>query len=77
MLSDSCGESQWLESARTQITRLDRLIKNLVELARTEETIEGDTIEEVSVTEIAQASVDAFQPAAEAVGKTFVSFRLW
>ena len=77
LLSDSCGESQWLESARTQITRLDRLIKNLVELARTEETIEGDTIEEFSVTEIAQASVDAFQPAAEAVGKTFVSFRLW
>lgn len=73
LLSDSCGESQWLESARTQITRLDRLIKNLVELARTEETIEGDTIEEFSVTEIAQASVDAFQPAAEAVGKTLVA----
>ena len=73
LLSDSCGESQWLESARTQITRLDRLIKNLVELARTEETIEGDTIEEFSVTEIAQASVDAFQPAAKAVGKTLVA----
>ena len=73
LLSDSCGESQWLESARTQITRLDRLIKNLVELARTEETIEGDIIEEFSVTEIAQASVDAFQPAAEAVGKTLVA----
>ena len=73
LLSDSCGESRWLESARTQITRLDRLIKNLVELARTEETIEGDTIEEFSVTEIAQASVDAFQPAAEAVGKTLVA----
>ena len=73
LLSDSCGESRWLESARTQITRLDRLIKNLVELARTEETIEGDTVEEFSVTEIAQASVDAFQPAAEADGKTLVS----
>jgi signal transduction histidine kinase len=73
LLSDSCGESRWLESARTQITRLNRLIKNLVELARTEEAIEGDTIEEFSVTEIAQASVDAFQPAAEADGKTLVS----
>lgn len=73
LLSDSCGESRWLESARTQITRLDRLIKNLVELARTEETIEGDAVEEFSVTEIAQASVDAFQPAAEADGKTLVS----
>ena len=73
LLSNPCGESRWLESARTQITRLDRLIKNLVELARTEETIEGDTVEEFSVTEIAQASVDAFQLAAEADGKTLVS----
>lgn len=73
LLSNPCGESRWLESARTQIARLDRLIKDLVELARTEERIEGDTVEEFSVTEIAQASVDAFQPAAEADGKTFVS----
>ncbi len=73
LLSNPCGESRWLESARTQIARLDRLIKDLVELARTEERIEGDTVEEFSVTEIAQASVDAFQPAAEADGKTLVS----
>ena len=73
LLSNPCGESRWLESARTQIARLDRLIKDLVELARTEERIEGDTVEEFSVTEIAQASVDAFQLAAEADGKTLVS----
>lgn len=44
-----------------------------MELARTEEAIEGDTAEEFSVTGIAQASVDAFQPAAEADGKALVS----
>ena len=37
MLEDTYGADQWLESARSQIVRLDKLIKNLVELARTEE----------------------------------------
>ena len=32
LLEDSCGESKWLGSARNQINRLDKLIKNLVEL---------------------------------------------
>lgn len=73
LLEDSCGNSKWLESAQSQIVRLDRLIKNLVELARTEETIEGDTVEEFSVTEIAQASVDAFQPMAEAAGEVLIA----
>ncbi|WP_295748980.1 HAMP domain-containing sensor histidine kinase [uncultured Oscillibacter sp.] len=69
LLSDSCGENQWLESARTQIARLDKLIKNLVELARTEETIKEGTAEVFSLTDIAIASAEAFQPLAEAEGK--------
>ena len=62
-----------LESAKSQITRLDRLIKNLVELARTEETIKEDTVELFSISEIAQASADAVQPLAEADGKTLTA----
>lgn len=69
LLEDTYGEDKWLESAKSQITRLDRLIKNLVELAHTEETITEDTMEVFSVSEIAQANVDAFQPLAEADGK--------
>lgn len=69
LLEDAYGGDKWLESAKSQITRLDRLIKYLVELARTEETITGDTVEVFSVSEIAQANVDAFQPLAEADGK--------
>lgn len=69
LLADSCGSSQWLDSARVQISRLDKLIKNLVELARTEETIKEDAAVRFSVSEIAQASTDAFQPLAEAAGK--------
>ena len=70
---DTHGEDKWLESAKAQIVRLDRLIKNLVELARTEETIREDAVEVFSVSEIAQANADAFQPLAEADGKSLVA----
>ena len=69
LLEDSFGKNRWLESARSQISRLDRLIKNLVELARTEESIQTEVVEQFSVSEIAQVSVDTFQPMAEADGK--------
>ena len=73
LLEDTHGENKWLESAKSQIGRLDRLIKNLVELARTEETIREDAAEVFSVSEIAQANADAFQPLAEADGKSLVA----
>lgn len=63
----------WLESARAQLVRLDKLIKNLVELARTEETIREDAAVPFSVSEVAQASADAFQPLAEADGKALTA----
>ena len=73
LLEDTYGEDKWLESAKSQTARLDRLIKNLVELARTEETVKEDTAEVFSVSEIAQANVDAFQPLAEADGKVLAA----
>ena len=73
LLEDTHGEDKWLESAKSQIVRLDRLVKNLVELARTEETIREDAVEVFSVSEIAQANADAFQPLAEADGKSLVA----
>ncbi|MCI8477480.1 MAG: GHKL domain-containing protein [Oscillospiraceae bacterium] len=69
LLEDTYGEDKWLESARSQIIRLDKLIKNLVELARTEETIKEDAVTCFSISEVAQANVDAFQPLAKADGK--------
>lgn len=70
LLKDAYGPSQWMESAQTQVHRLDKLIKNLVELTRTEETIPEEHITLCSVSEIAEASADAFRPMAEAQGKT-------
>ncbi len=72
LLEDTYGADKWLESAKSQIIRLDKLIKNLVELARTEETIKEDAVEVFSISEIAQANADAFQPLAEADGKSLI-----
>lgn len=69
LLEDSLGENKWLKSAQTQITRLDLLSKHLVELARTEESIKEASVSSFSLSEVVQASVDAFQPLAESAGK--------
>ena len=73
LLEDSYGKNKWLDSAQTQIFRLDKLIKNLVELARTEETIREDSVSSFSISEIAQASADAFQPLASSDGKMLIA----
>lgn len=73
LLEDAYGENKWLESARTQVSRLDKLIKNLVELARTEETVREEHITSFSISEVAQAGIDAFRPVAEADGKSLTA----
>ena len=73
LLEDSVGENRWVRSAQLQITRLDSLIKNLVELARTEETVKEASVTSFSLSDIAQASADAFQPLAESAGKSMIT----
>lgn len=73
LLEDTWGADQWLDSAKAQIARLDRLTGNLVELARTEETVREEAVEVFSVSEIAGANADAFRPLAEADGKSLAA----
>ena len=73
LLEDTYGTDKWLESAKSQIIRLDKLIKSLVELARTEEAVKEDAMTCFSVSEIAQANADAFQMLAEADGKVLTA----
>ena len=73
LLEDSYGKNKWLDSAKAQIARLDKLIKNLVELARTEETIREDSVSRFSISEVARASADAFQPLASSDGKMLIA----
>lgn len=73
LLEDTYGKDQWLDSARTQIVRLDKLIKDLVELARTEETVKEDAAAVFDLSEVARAGADAFRPLAEADGKALTA----
>ena len=57
------------EDGGNTIVRLDKLIKNLVELARTEETVKENAAACFSISEVAQANADAFRPLAEADGR--------
>ena len=68
LLEDTQGKSRWLTSARAQIRRLDQLIQHLVELARTEETVQAAAVTRFSLSGIAQASAEAFGPLAEEAG---------
>ena len=74
LLSDGeTAGNPWLESANAQVSRLSRLIHNLVELARTEEGGTPAALEWVDLSEVVQANVDAFVPLAEADGKSLAS----
>jgi len=73
LMADTYGENEWFGSAQAQVGRLDRLIKNLVELARTEESVKEAAMAEFSLSEVAQANVDAFRPLAESEGKALTA----
>ena len=70
LLSASLGENQWLESTRAQVGRLDRLIQNLIELARTEEALPDEAAAPVPLGRVAERALEDFRPLAEAAGKT-------
>ena len=54
------GENEWTQSTRDQVTRLTRLINNLISLARIQEqpTLE---ITSVNISEISQRVADSFK----------------
>ena len=63
----------WLESGREQIRRMDGLIQNLVELARSEEALPASAVTTVSVSDLAEAGAAAFRPLAESAGKSLTA----
>ena len=69
LLEEMYGGNKWFSSAQSQILRLDKLIKSLIELARTEESMPVEAVSTFSLSEIAEANVEAFQSLAEAAGK--------
>ena len=59
----------WLESGQEQIQRMDSLIKNLVELARSEEALPPSAVATVPFSELADGYIENFRPLAESSGK--------
>ena len=70
MLEGSPADGRWLKSAQAQVARLDRLIRNLVELARTEEAIRDERVTPFSLSDAAESCAEAFAPLASAAGKS-------
>ena len=73
LLAATMGENRWLESTQVQVSRLDRLIGHLVELARTEENLpEGET-GAVDLSAVVEEQLEDYRLLAETSGKTLES----
>lgn len=73
LLEATMGKNRWLDSTQEQVGRLDQLVKNLIELARTEESIQEYAACSFSLSDMVESIVDAFRSLAEADGKKLES----
>ncbi|HPE15699.1 MAG TPA: HAMP domain-containing sensor histidine kinase [Oscillospiraceae bacterium] len=70
ILELNIGENEWLESTKTQVGRLNHLIRNLVEMAAAEEDLpEGEAVR-FSVSDVVQDVASSFEPLVTARDKT-------
>ena len=60
--------SLW-DASHEQIVRMDGLIKNLIEPARSEEDLPASAVTEMPLSEIVQTCVQTFMPLAESKNK--------
>ena len=70
MLEMDLGADKWLISIQNQVNRLDRLIRDLIELARSEEPSLREEKEDFLLSEIVAGTAEDFIPLAEAQGKS-------
>lgn len=64
------GETQWTRSTKTQVKRLDQLIRDLIEMARSSEVYDLATLDPIDFSEVVERSVEDFRPLADKKGKT-------
>lgn len=69
LIDETEDNKVWLDSAHEQIVRMDGLIKNLVELARSEEELPEGALTDIAFSDIANSAADTFRPLAENGGK--------
>lgn len=73
LLEASLGENRWLASTQVQVSRLDRLIGHLVELARTEETLTEEEIQPVDLSGVVAGQIEDYRLLAQTSGKELES----
>lgn len=73
LLEASLGENRWLASTQVQVSRLDRLIGHLVELARTEETLAEEEIQPVDLSGVVAGQIEDYRLLAQTSGKELES----
>ena len=64
------GKDEWTESTRKQVERLNRMIAELIELSRAEESICPESLSDFSVSDLVREASESFQTAATAQEKT-------
>ena len=64
------GENEWTESTLRQVDHMNDLIKNLVLLSRSEETVDRSAMTEINVTDALRETVETFTPVATQAGRT-------
>lgn len=65
------GSSEWITSIRNQISRLDKLVKNLLMLSRMEEDNLKLVLTDMNLSKTVEEIAGSFQPMAEMQNKTF------
>ena len=63
------GKDEWTESTRKQVERLNRMIAELIELSRAEESMYPESLSDFSVSALVKETSDSFQTAVDAQGK--------
>ncbi len=73
ILENTLPGNEWIHSTQKQVARMDLLVKNLIELARTEETVVSAEGCDFPISELVDSQTDAFQTLAESKGLRLVA----
>lgn len=63
------GETQWTRSTKTQIARLNTLMRDLIETAKSSEALDVAALPVIDLSQLTSRVVEDFRPFAEAKGK--------
>ncbi len=68
VLEMTSGANEWTESIRDQVSRMNTLVRNLIELSRINEVPAEDAVREFDMSEVLAQSINSFQVLADQKG---------